>query len=331
MQLVLWLGMGMLYPQVHQIQGNVVDANSGEPLVGVSVFFDGTSIGTVTDRDGAFVLTPRWRMTSPVILQYLGYETRVLSDVEGNLGRLLLKPKAVELDEVVLEPDTWSRKKKERVFLNEFLGSSSFGRRCEILNLETVRLYYSKSENSLQAFPAEPLTIVNRALGYTLSYNLLEFKAILDAGSDHGLEAWSVTFTGLVRFSPAEGGLRSYTRNRQKAYRGSVLHFMRALSNDMLRDENFGLYFDRLPIARDRVMELKPTEDGLTEVIPKKNTLYVLYDRNEQSFIKRNGERFYIDRYGNFGPASSILFGGAMGEQRVGHMLPLDYRPQGGQ
>ena len=39
-----------------QIVGKVVDAN-GEPLVGASVVEAGTSNGTITDLDGAFVLS----------------------------------------------------------------------------------------------------------------------------------------------------------------------------------------------------------------------------------------------------------------------------------
>jgi biopolymer transport protein ExbD len=38
------------------IQGRVVDATSGEPLVGANVVLTGTTIGGATDRDGRFVL-----------------------------------------------------------------------------------------------------------------------------------------------------------------------------------------------------------------------------------------------------------------------------------
>ncbi len=324
---MLLLSMGILYPQNLEIRGRVVDAETREPLVGVSVFFDGTSIGTVTDMNGQFVLASRLRMTAPVIIQYLGYETRVLYEPEADMGVLLLSPQPVELEEVVLEPDTWSRRKKERVFLKEFLGDSPIGRRCEIRNLETVRMYYSASQNSLQAFPSEPLIIVNRTLGYILTYDLQSFKAVFDPWSEDDLGTLSVTFAGLVRFSAMEEDPRKYDRNRLKAYRGSILHFMRALRDDNLLNEDFGLYFKSLPTARDKVLQLLPNENGLTEVVLRKNTIDILYDRKDQSFMQKNDDRFYIDGYGNYGPTNSILFGGTIGSQRVGRMLPLDYRP----
>ena len=40
------------------VKGQVVDAETGEPLVGAAIMVEGTSQGTVTDLDGHFVQRP---------------------------------------------------------------------------------------------------------------------------------------------------------------------------------------------------------------------------------------------------------------------------------
>ncbi|HDS07592.1 MAG TPA: hypothetical protein ENO05_08195 [Bacteroides sp.] len=39
------------------IRGKIIDASTGEPLIGANVFITGTTVGTITDFDGNFSLT----------------------------------------------------------------------------------------------------------------------------------------------------------------------------------------------------------------------------------------------------------------------------------
>ena len=78
------------------VVGKVVDAN-GEPLVGASVVEAGTSNGTITDLDGAFVLSVEPNVTLHV--SYVGYkdqEVRAHKDMV-----VMLKEDTQVLDEVV--------------------------------------------------------------------------------------------------------------------------------------------------------------------------------------------------------------------------------------
>ena len=78
------------------VVGKVVDAN-GEPLVGASVVEAGTSNGTITDLDGAFVLSVEPNVTLHV--SYVGYkdqEVRAHKDMV-----VMLKEDTQILDEVV--------------------------------------------------------------------------------------------------------------------------------------------------------------------------------------------------------------------------------------
>ena len=78
------------------VVGKVVDVN-GEPLVGASVVEAGTSNGTITDLDGAFVLSVEPNVT--LVVSYVGYkdqEVRAHKDMV-----VMLKEDTQVLDEVV--------------------------------------------------------------------------------------------------------------------------------------------------------------------------------------------------------------------------------------
>ncbi|MBC6993407.1 SusC/RagA family TonB-linked outer membrane protein [Neolewinella lacunae] len=59
------------------ISGQVTDADSGEPLVGASVFARGRSAGTVTDAEGKFTFAVS-SAGETIVFSYTGYETQEL-------------------------------------------------------------------------------------------------------------------------------------------------------------------------------------------------------------------------------------------------------------
>jgi len=101
------------------IKGQVLDALDQSALEGVSVYFDGTSLGTITDEAGFFELPLAQKINATLVVSYLGYETRSIADLQnlskGFTAKIFLEEAVVSLDEVVLEPDTWSRERKYRL------------------------------------------------------------------------------------------------------------------------------------------------------------------------------------------------------------------------
>ena len=84
------------------VKGKVVDAENNEPLIGATVSVSGTTLGTVTDIDGNFVL----KLTSSkatLIFKYLGYN-EITHQVKGSntidLGEVKMSPDAIGLGEV---------------------------------------------------------------------------------------------------------------------------------------------------------------------------------------------------------------------------------------
>lgn len=82
-------GLHISYPiapqdTLPQITGKVVDAESGEPLIGVNILIPGTSTGTVTDYDGTYNLV-LGQKNSTLEFSYTGYFTQeILVDTLSN-------------------------------------------------------------------------------------------------------------------------------------------------------------------------------------------------------------------------------------------------------
>lgn len=79
------------------VKGKVIDADTSEPMIGVSILVKGTTTGTVTDFDGNFVLTAPDKAT--LQLSYLGYKTIEIRAVESM--EIIMETDAQQLQEVV--------------------------------------------------------------------------------------------------------------------------------------------------------------------------------------------------------------------------------------
>lgn len=79
--LVLILVFGCTFVGVAQnktVTGTVTDAQTGDPLVGVNILVKGTSIGTTTDKNGAYNLTVP-SLQDTLRFSYIGYQTKTVS------------------------------------------------------------------------------------------------------------------------------------------------------------------------------------------------------------------------------------------------------------
>ncbi|GHU08593.1 SusC/RagA family TonB-linked outer membrane protein [Alphaproteobacteria bacterium] len=105
----LFLGIGLVSAQTTRVTGIVISADDGEPIIGASVMVKGTSIGTVTDINGAFSLNvPSDAKT--LSISYVGMVTQE-SAVKPTLNIRLLSD-TQHLDEVVVTALGISRSEK---------------------------------------------------------------------------------------------------------------------------------------------------------------------------------------------------------------------------
>lgn len=87
------------FAQNISVKGTVVDAKTGEPLVGVSVVQKSSTNGTLTDLDGVFQLNAA--PNSDIVVTYLGYKTKELKATSDALT-IQLEEAGELLDEVVV-------------------------------------------------------------------------------------------------------------------------------------------------------------------------------------------------------------------------------------
>ena len=83
-----WLMVGLLMVGLTAfaqttVQGTVVDAANGEPIIGASILEMGTTNGTITDFDGNFVLNVK--PGAKLQISYMGYKTQEL-DAQPNMS-----------------------------------------------------------------------------------------------------------------------------------------------------------------------------------------------------------------------------------------------------
>lgn len=66
-------------------------------------------------------------------------------------------------------------------------------------------------------------------------------------------------------------------------------------------------------------------ENGQVEILQKVEVLSILYHDINQSVIMTEDAPFYIAGYVSHSPPKNVFFGGKIGSQRTGNMLPLDF------
>ena len=131
------------------VKGQLVDSETGEPLIGASVVVEGTSQGSVTDIDGNF--TQKVGPNATLVFKYVGYKdlkTKVTQKKSSvDLGIIKMEPDAVMLNDVTITSSIAVSRKTpvavstvDPVFISERLGSQEFP---EILK-STPGIYASK-------------------------------------------------------------------------------------------------------------------------------------------------------------------------------------------
>ena len=332
---ILFCGMSGFSQSISAI---IVDASSEGPLESVSVYYDGTTVGTVTDQMGRFNLRSDFKTEAAIVVSYLGYETQYFDqDQLLKSDTIYLRESPESLEAVVLEIDPWSREKKLNVFRREFLGRELAAKECRILNEDDITLIYQPSQNVLRAYADRPIIVKNRYLGYELNYALADFEVIFTSGSSGLRYTESVFMAGSTVFKESDTKVRKRHREaREKEYLGSSLQFMRALSSRELESKKFRCFINdtvnnsKLFYTIDPYdyLVLQKNESGELSVRAKFEKLVVQYDLNKQSGLhpKDGASEFVIDDFGIHSPPDAILFSGDFGLKRIATMLPADYR-----
>ena len=98
---VTFLGLTTSAYAQKSISGKVVD-ESNEPLIGVTVAIQGTTVGTITDIDGNYAITvPSGQENGTVMFSFIGYGTVTMPVPASGKLNIQMQPEDTQLGEVV--------------------------------------------------------------------------------------------------------------------------------------------------------------------------------------------------------------------------------------
>jgi len=346
-----------LCAQTGSIKGQMVDAQSREPLPFGNVFINNTTIGTAADGDGKFELKNVAFGQSELVFSYVGYKQamrRVVID-KGviDLGLVFVNQLEQQLDEVQVKGERdkeWERKLK--LFEKDFIGDDEVAHACTILNPWVID-FKEDATLGLSATASTPIEISNAALGYKITFYLTNFlsnpKGYLIRGQ--------VKFEEMMTGDGSQAFL--WKANRQNAYLGSSRHLFKSILDGQIRGQGFALYTDKPGASNSSVrspyfnaelgqtvipydtngMVLPPPKESGRYLISMKGLVEIHYQGDRAivrtyrdiahpvSWLEVNGGYVAVNREGNPFNPTELLISGAMNADRVASMLPLNYQP----
>jgi len=341
------------------VSGVVTDSETGMALPFASVFVNNTTEGVSTDQEGKFSLHINLVGPALVVVSYVGYATQTKMIESSPLNTLVenfsLEPLQHQLKEIELVSGRDKKWNKQLVeFEQEFIGDpkDSIVKKTKILNPWVVNFDEGKQPKRgkyLAAHTTQPLEIDNQALGYKLSYLLEDFL----------LTKNGYKYLGKAQFTEKDTTVdevrRTWQLNRQLAYQGSDVHFLKSVLNRTTSSQGFKIFemFSAnspqnwsdgfltelgksiLPIPADSIVVLESKRGtyqlvyrGKMEVHYSKEVSRNNYYRDVYypvSWIEFMGDTLEINANGVPVNREHLIVSGEMSEERMAYMLPADY------
>jgi CarboxypepD_reg-like domain len=342
----------------NKFSGKVVNDADLSPIAGASVYFNNTSIGTITNEKGEFSISNA--ISGEVIISSVGYERLIYKPAADQFNRKSFVFKLVEkqatLRDILILPDA-VRKKYLALFQKNFLGITEEADRSSITNLSAINFSAADEKKAFIAYSDTPLTIINKKLGYIIRFELVEFY--------YNEQTAQTSFYGYTRYEDM-GDKKRWAKNRQAAYYGSSMHFFRSLISNNLKEESFSIarvkadsmkqvndqgnsYFEKFDLALPLNVTDIVQRDSVTNlhVVSWKDRLMVQYYKNPvgknylskkimlmgglptgvRSYLTIKTDNIEVDNYGILSNPMNILFSGYWVYEKAANFLPYNYYP----
>jgi len=251
--LFLILSVNNLSAQV--FKGTVVDEETGDPVPHSIIFLTNTTLGVSADQNGDFSIDiPQGNYE--VVVRMQGYDLLVFTLRTEEMGffyRIKLKSDVKELQEFKIEEARdalWYNNLE--TFKIHFLGTSANARKCKILNPEVLILDSDSEKGVLKASAVDALLISNPNLGYEIEYILTHFK--LDNNISEVYYQGYPAFKNLSQYSSRLPN--RIERNREKAYMGSIHHFLKSVYDGNSDQEGYKVREIRMVSNPDRPSDM---------------------------------------------------------------------------
>ena len=127
-----------------KIAGQITDSETGDPLPGVNVFLEGTTLGAATDADGYYYIINIPPATYNLTVSYIGYADHTIKDVGVNTDltrtvNITLKSEILETEAVVIIAEK------------------------EVIQMDVAGSQVNMSDEQIKALP---ITSVEQAVGF---------------------------------------------------------------------------------------------------------------------------------------------------------------------
>jgi hypothetical protein len=353
------------------IQGTVLSEATGLPVEGASVYFNNTSVGTSASAAGKFSIPLPPMLNAELIVSAVGFQLLVFKpdaeSVENKSIVFKLTPKEQQLKDVLILTDA-VRKKYLALFEKNFLGITEEASMSAIKNRKDIYFTSGGVKNSFKACSDTPLVVMNKMLGYKISFELGEFFYDENNGRTF--------YYGYTRFEEM-GDKKRWIRNRRQCYYGSTVHFYRSLIANDLKKQGYAIYLIQ-PLHdstdssnnRNQKKEMKPPDEmqgfsvarGITATqiiaedssngnnykvtIPGKLMVQYSKEPSSKEYLKKNtlvegnlpvGFRTYItvkapaiilDKAGIVANPLEVEYSGYWIYEKAASMLPFNYTPE---
>ena len=349
--LFLFALAGSALAQTATVGGTVRDGD-GRALAGASVYLSGTTRGAASGPDGRFEIVDvppgAYRLVGSLVGFTPAAEALEVAPGERAEVDLTLAETVSELGTVRVEAERdrqWERRLAR--FQHVLLGESENADSTRILNPEV--LSFRQRWGTLHADAAAPLVIENRALGYRLVYDLVEFRAsarYIDYDGDELFE----------ELTPADSAeAERWRAARARAWRGSLMHLLQSLLAGTTEAEGYSFeqapdsHISRLAAGRTTPSRLMAVGEDGWGTLRVRGRLSVTYsgepeeeryltsdwfresrgrpDPVQRSSIRLRGLTARIDPQGTPENPSAVVTSGHMAFERLADLVPEDYRP----
>ncbi len=223
------------------IEGRVISGEDKKPLSFANVFISNSTKGQQADDKGRFKLTNVPAGVLDLVVSFIGYETisiKIKADTLRKPLLIMLSPDAIALQGVTVKRLRNGFERYYPLFKEHFFGRTAFSEDCVLKNPKALWFSLSDDESELTINADEPLEIENKALGYTIKYDLEEFK--------YSFSQSYVTYYGFPFFQEMttknERKQQKWHENREKAYFGSPQHFLKSTINHDWANAGYKVY-----------------------------------------------------------------------------------------
>jgi hypothetical protein len=222
-----------------KVSGYVRSGADKSAVPNATVFINNYSKAAATDKQGYFEIGPLPPATYELVVSSVGFEsvTKVVKlDNTNTVVNIELPLKVKSLTNVIVSVNETAWRRNFENFKRYFLGQTEFSGRCEIVNPKALYLEYDKEARQLKATTDDDvLEIINNALGYRIKYIVKDF--LVDYASSYTYYLGYATYEKLEAKNKRQQ--RKWDKNRRVAYKGSIMHFLRAMHRRTATSEDY--------------------------------------------------------------------------------------------